>query len=281
VSIACSQPSGSVVRSAETALDQTHRDVLVVVASDGGRHDDDDRWAAFSHVDDPRLVTIDYPGTRGRYFIDQVALMARLGQYLLIQDGSEWSEPDRVATLLGEMRRQHGAFAVSPHYQHGPSAHGVAVVNSPFGSFGPVIPVAPGDQGDPSSAGYHALFDAPRLLRVGGCYGGFRSGYDTFLSQLMRMTGAAARTDRPLYHRAASPNDAAVDRDDAPALAGLHEEAYHTYCEYLQGYVGRATFGQQLRALAWRHVARSEWDILRDEAHRLRWHAACGRVPVP
>jgi hypothetical protein len=124
---------------------------------------------------------------------------------------------------------------------------------------------------------YHALFDVPRLLNVGGCYGGYRFGYDVFLLHLMRMTAAIAAVDQPLYHRCEPPESTAARRGSPSAcasgaeLAGLYGEAYHVYCEYLQGNIGFSLLSQQLRTLAWRHISASEWEALRDEAYRLRW----------
>jgi glycosyltransferase involved in cell wall biosynthesis len=280
VSIPCFQSWDSVPRAVESILAQTYPDLLVVVTNDG---DADPYWDALSHVDDPRLVRIDHAANRGRHFVDQVVLMARLGQYLLIQDAGGWSEPDRVRALLLEMRRRHGTAAVSAHYQHGFSSPGEPESQPP----GPPAVVGPGPAAAPVTAlypdrpdrasWYHALFDAPRLLNVGGCYGGHRFGYDTFLLQLMRMTGAIAALDQPLYHRfehwgsEASRLGQASDHASPAELARLHGEAYHVYCEYLQGNIGFSLLSRQLRSLAWRHVSASEWDALRDEAYRLRW----------
>ena len=80
VSIPCFQAWGSLARAVESVLDQTHGDLLVIAANDG---DDHPRWDVLGHIRDPRLVRVDYQANRGRYFADQIALMARLGQYLL------------------------------------------------------------------------------------------------------------------------------------------------------------------------------------------------------
>jgi hypothetical protein len=270
VSIPCFQSWVSVARAVESILAQTYPDLLVVVTNDG---DENPRWDVLSHVDDPRLVRIDQPVNRGRYFVDQVALMARLGRYLLLHDADGWSEPDRVHSLLQELRRRHGVAAVSSYYEHGsgPSTDpelqspGWPTLVSPGPTAAPVTALYLDGPGQPSW--YSALFDASRLLNVGGCYGGHRAGYDTFLLYLVRMTGAVAALEQPLYHRSEPPGPGVSPAE----LARLHGEAYHVYCEYLQGNIGFSLLSQQLRSLAWRHVSTSDWRVLRDEAYRLRW----------
>ncbi|MGD0603947.1 MAG: glycosyltransferase [Streptosporangiaceae bacterium] len=280
VSIPCFQSWGSVARAVESILAQTYSDLLVVVANDG---DENPRWDVLSHVDDPRLVRIDLAVNRGRYFVDQVALMARLGRYLLLHDADGWSEPDRVEALLEELRRRHSVAAVSSYYEYGsgPSTDqqtrspGWPTLVSPGSTVAPVTALYLDPPGRPSW--YRALFDASRLLNVGGCYAGHRVGQDTFLFHLMRMTGAIVTLEQPLYHRSQSCGPRAsrlgtASDDASPAeLARLHGEAYHVYCEYLQGNIGFSLLSQQLRSLAWRHVSTSEWRVLRDEAYRLRW----------
>jgi hypothetical protein len=278
VSIPCFQAWGSLARAVESVLDQTHGDLLVVVANDG---DDHPRWDVLGHIRDPRLVRVDYEANRGRHFADQVALMARLGHYLLIHGADEWSEPDRVRALLEEMRRGHGIAAVSPHYQHRAGGAGPPALISPLLAPVPVTPLYLDGPGRAARSAYQALFDVPGVLNVGGCYGGYRLEHDNFLFHLMRMTGALTLIDRPLYHRA---DRSAAPRADEPAFfhpevrgsaaatyTRLYAEAYHLYCEYLQGFVGYPVLCRQLRSLAWRHVSTSEWDTLRAEASRLRW----------
>lgn len=282
VSIPCFQSWHSVARAVESILAQTYSDLLVVVTNDG---DSDPGWDMLSHVDDPRLIRVDHAAHQGRYFVDQVALMARLGPYLLIQDADDWSEPDRVRALVQEMRRRHSAAVVSSYYRHRfgsvgepesepePELSSSPTVVNPSLVSAPVTALYPNRPYQPSW--YYALFDASSLLNVGGCYGGDHAGYDTLLFHLMRMTGAIAALDEPLYHRSEPSGsirlDSASRRASLTELAGLYEEAYHVYCEYLQGNISLSLLGRQLRSLAWRHVSTSEWDALRDGAYRLRW----------
>ncbi len=286
VSMPCFRAWGSLARAVESVLDQTHRDLLVIVANDG---DDQPRWDVLGHIRDPRLVRVDYQANRGRYFADQIALLARLGQYLLVHAADGWSEPDRVQALLEEMRRGHGIAAVSPHYQHRAGRPDPPAVVSPVLAPVPVTPLYLDGPGRVARSSYQALFDAPSLLSVGGCYGGHRLEYDNFLLHLLRMTGTVTRLDRPLYHR--DDSLAAPQQDDplffhpevhasaTAAYARLYAEAYHLYCEYLQGFVSYPVLGQQLRGLAWRHVSASDWDTLRAEASRLRWQVRTSPGP--
>ena len=271
VSIPCFQAWDSVAGAVESILEQTHQDLLVVVANDG---DDDPGWKVLSHIDDPRLVRFDYPVNRGRFFADQTVLMARLGRYLLIHDADERSEPDRVQRLLEELRRGHGVAAVSAHYEYGSAVPGApAVVSAPLTN-SRVTPLYLDGLAERASLAYRALFDIPAVLNVGGCYGGYRLEYDNFLSHLIRMAGGVTGLDRPLYHwerREPEHFDPAARQSATDVFARLYEEAYHLYCEYLQGSVSFEVLSRQLRGLAWRHVSGSEWDTLRAESSRLRW----------
>ena len=288
VSIPCFQAWPSLAGAVESVLSQTHQDLLVIVANDG---DDQPRWEVLSHLDDPRLVRIDHPVNCGRYFIDQTVLMARLGRYLLIHDADEWSEPDRVQCLLAEMRRSHSVAVVSAHYQHEPDAPGSPAVSGPPLSWSQVTPLYPDGLTGQAGSAYRALFDIPAVLNVGGCYGGYRLGYDTFLAHLIRMAGGSTGLRQPLYHRigrdanSSERSDPAARQDAATTFAGLYQEAYHLYCEYLQGSVGFSVLCRHLRGLAWRHVSASEWDALCAESGRLRWEvktgSAAGRQPEP
>jgi hypothetical protein len=283
VSIPCFRAWSTLARAVESVLDQTHGDLLLIVANDG---DDHPRWDVLDHVRDPRLVRVDYQASRGRYFADQIALMARLGQYLLVHGADEWSEPDRVQALLQEIRGTHGIAAVSACYQHQGGGAGPSAVVGPVLPPVPITPLYPGGPGRAGRLAYQALFDAPGLLNVGGCYGGHRLEYDNFLLHVLRMTGAVIPLDRPLYHQAgrhAAPQpdepayvDPQARASAAAACTRLYVEAYHLYCEYLQGSVGYPVLCRQLRSLAWRHVSASDWDLLRAEASRLRWLVATG-----
>lgn len=274
VSIACAGKWDSVARAVESVLAQTHSDLLVIVGNDS---DAQPRWHVLGHIDDPRLVRIDYPTSRGRHFVDQTALMARLGRYFLIHDADGWSEPERLAALLREMRWRHSVAAVSARFEHrGPSSGAPVIVTPDVTS--QVTPLyVDGGRHSPWSV-CEALLDVHALLYVGGCYGGFPFGYDTFLSLLLRMTGTISHIIDPLYHQAnrsaaLGTTDKAVSppRPAVMELTKLYAEAYHVYCEYLHGSISYSVLGQQLRALAWRRVSAAEWDALRSEAERLRW----------
>ncbi len=183
-----------------------------------------------------------------------------------------------MTALLRDMRCRHSVAAVSARCEHRSPSSGAPVIVRPNVDSRVTPRYVAGGSHEPWSPG-EALLDVRPLLYVGGCYGGFRFGYDTFLSLLLRMTGTVSHITDPLYHQA-NPSVAPGTTDEAvspphPAvmeLAKLYPEAYHVYCEYLHGSISASVLGQQLRVLAWRHVSPADWDALRREAERLRWY---------
>jgi hypothetical protein len=135
VSIPCFQTWDLLRRAVESVLVQTHPDLLAIVANDG---DTSPVWEVLDDIDDPRLIRVDHATNRGRYFVDQVALMARLGPYLLIQDADDWSEPDRIEALLDEMRQHQSVAAVSSHCEYRPESTGQPVLVRPALAASPV-----------------------------------------------------------------------------------------------------------------------------------------------
>jgi glycosyltransferase involved in cell wall biosynthesis len=276
VSVPCFEAWDTLPRAVESVLSQTYRDVLVVVTNDG---DPEARWDVLDSFDDPRLIRFDLQVNRGRYFADQLVLMARLGQFLLIQDADDWSEPSRIEALLREMRQNHAVAAVSSHFQHREEAPPV-VFKTRLASSTPTSLYLDG-VARPLRSTYYGLFDAAELLKVGGCYAGFRMGYDTFVLHLLAMVGSVAWIDEPLYHREVRADSlttsdvtglySSARRLVTEELSERYQEAYHTYCEYLGGRISASVLASQLRALAWRSLRNSEWQALREESERLRW----------
>jgi hypothetical protein len=281
VSIPCYRSWMLLERAVESILMQTYRDLIVVVSSDG---DPEPQWGVLDQIDDPRLVRFEHAANRGRYFADQVVLTARLGPYLLVQDADDWSEPDRVEVLLETLRGRHAVAAVSAHYHDLPDARAASTVVEAKLASAPITPIYLDGLNRPLRSSYYGLFGARDLLSVGGCYGGYRLGYHTFLMHLLRMAGRIADVEQPLYHHQARADSlnrgepagmrSAARRAVTNKLEAMYGEAYHTYCEYLRGAISAPALTAQLRALAWRHVPASHWAAMRDGADHLRSQVA-------
>jgi glycosyltransferase involved in cell wall biosynthesis len=181
-------------QAVQSILDQTHRDLTVVVVNDG---DPEPPWDLLADIHDPRLVRFDLGSNRGRYFADDVVLGATTSPYYLVQDADDWSEPDRIERLLRKLQSDRADAAFSALYSH---------------TGGRLEPRRPSILRYPELSrpltrllehrtSHVGLFRTAALRRVGGYYGGFRIGYDTLLVSLLLMTGRPTYLERPLYHR--------------------------------------------------------------------------------
>jgi glycosyltransferase involved in cell wall biosynthesis len=198
-------------RAVESLLQQTHRNLTVVVVCDG---DPNPPWPELSHIRDPRLVRFSLQGSRGPYFAHQVVLGASSTPYFLVQDADDWSSPERVAILLSKLIADGSDLAFSAWQQYREDSSGALKKDSirwrrrnpaaaPFkGSAAqePFLfdPVLTGEF--INRASHHGVFRKQALERIGGYYGGFRMNYDTLLTNLLLIVGKVSFVDAPLYH---------------------------------------------------------------------------------
>ena len=262
-----------VTQAVESLLAQTHTDLTIVVVNDG---DPDPPWDRLAHLDDPRLVRFDLGANRGRYYADAVVLGATPDRYLLVQDADDTSAPTRLARLLGATRERNAVAAVSAMRRQ-ELAGGAdepdrvirfPAVTGPVGSrFTHVAPIV-------------SLFDVEVVRRIGGFYGGFRIGYDTFFMLTMHMIGPVAYVDEPLYtsreragsltrdpttgHRSA--NRVRVSR----RLRELHRRAHTAYTRYLAGDLDHDDLSAALARLATIHAEPAVLRELEADQARLR-----------
>jgi len=170
-------------RSVASILNQTHRDLRLVVVSDGPRLRD--------LPGDDRLIVYRIPDNRGRYFCDAVTTAcARDDEVVVIHDADDWSEPDRFELLLPTMR--DGA-AIARYYRH--MRKGVHIqtpsrkrFDSPDGSWVHI--------GHWCSGAY----TGERIRRAGGVHPGFRVGYDTLFVRMIALTGKVGISNHAAYH---------------------------------------------------------------------------------
>jgi glycosyltransferase involved in cell wall biosynthesis len=184
-------------RAVESVLGQTHGDLTLIVVNDG---DLTEPWDLLADIKDRRLVRFDLGANRGRYFADAVALAATEDQYFMVQDAGDWSSPDRAALLYEVLREGNAGAAFSAVNEYpsavvsGPAAARPAKLSFASCSQAPrprLVPIT-------HQAG---LYRTDALCAIGGCYGGFRSGYGMLLAGLMALTARLAYLDVPLYHR--------------------------------------------------------------------------------
>lgn len=177
------------IRRAVTAvLDQTYRDLQLVVVVDG---DPRPPLAELSDVRDKRLHVVTFAENRGRYFCDAAVLAATAAPWFAIHDADDHAEPEWLATLLDAAASRDADAAFAPQHVHTPRG-GVRLE--------PVKPMAPlGERME--QLAHHAGVYRTAALRKVGIHPGFRVGYDTLLVNLLAMTGRVATVDVPLYHR--------------------------------------------------------------------------------
>jgi glycosyltransferase involved in cell wall biosynthesis/predicted O-methyltransferase YrrM len=262
----------------ESLLAQTHRDLTVVVVNDG---DPESPWPLLAHLDDPRLVRFDLDRNRGRYFADAVVLAATGSPWFAPHDADDWSEPERLATLLRRLRETHAAAVFGGYLEH------QAGWRAPR-------PVCADLMREPLAAQlthramHFGLYDVAALRATGGYYAGFRVGFDTLLVNLMQMTGPVAFVDRPLYHRRIRPGSltsasatgmhSAHRREVKARLARMYAEALPHHRAHLAGEIDRAELRQRVQLIVGRDVTEEERESIRRQADRL---AASLREPRP
>jgi glycosyltransferase involved in cell wall biosynthesis len=270
-------------QAVQSILDQTHRDLTVVVVNDG---DPEPPWDLLADIHDPRLVRFDLGSNRGRYFADAVVLSATSSPYYLVQDADDWSEPDRIEQLLGKLRADRADAAFSALYSH---------------TTGRLEPRRPSILRYPELSrpltrllehrtSHVGLFRTAALRRVGGYYGGFRIGYDTLLVSLLLMLGRLTYLERPLYHR--------VRRDESLTMSSvtglksaqrmeawrqlrvMYAEALPAYQQHRAGRIGRDALAARIRRVVDARVTAGEREVCAAASTRLGPLLAAAGPPV-
>ncbi|HLA64317.1 MAG TPA: glycosyltransferase, partial [Rhodothermales bacterium] len=173
----------------ESILAQTYPHLRVIVVADGGVPP----WDALDGIDDPRLFRFSLEENGGRYFADAVVLAASDDPLFMVQDADDWSEPDRVATLLARLESEGADVAYAASFMcHEATPEDRWV--QPF----PALLEAPGEVFVHRAHHPAALYRAPALRAVGGPYGGMRIGYDSLLVNLLVLTARVAYEERAL-----------------------------------------------------------------------------------
>jgi hypothetical protein len=174
-------------RAVRSVLTQTHRDLRLVVVNDGGP-------PLGSMPKDKRLLVVNLPENRGRYYADAVVTEAvgRFpGSLWSVHDSDDWSEPDRFENLLPHA----GTGAVlSSYWRERP--RGGKFVQQPL--TGKILSPRPGFVH--LSHWVSGIYSLDRVVDAGGIHPGFRVGFDTLFVRMVAMTGVTNVVDLPAYH---------------------------------------------------------------------------------
>lgn len=183
--------AGTVRRAVDAVLAQTHRDLTLVVVNDGAT--DHPPWPALAGITDPRLIRLDLPTNRGRYYADSVVLAACSTPWWTVHDADDAAEPRWLEVMLAAATRKRADAVLTAQTVHG--VHGRTNV----------VPVRPWTGPVPDRITHHAhmagLWSVPWLRRVTGPHPGIRLGWDTMMTGLPFLVGRPVVLDTPLYHR--------------------------------------------------------------------------------
>lgn len=204
----------TVRRAVDAVLGQTYTDLILVVVNDGDT--DTPPWPHLVDVDDRRLVRVDLPTNRGRYFCDAAVLAAappwRESRFA-IHDADDWAEPDWLARLVAACETPGTVAAVCPQYVHGARA---TVLE-------PVVRPVVARPGRFRHLAHHAgVYRTDTAQRIGG-HPGYRIGFDSLWTNLMAMLGTVAVVDRPLYHRQVRPESLTTSRATGRGSRARHD----------------------------------------------------------
>lgn len=180
----------TVRRAVDAVLAQTYTDLILYVVNDGD--DETPPWDELADITDPRLIRVDLPVNRGRYFADAAVLASATTPWFAVHDADDWAEPfwlDHLvfAAAVGDLVAAFGYQAV-----HRPNrATTIEQVSLPFEA-GP---------GNMRHLAHHAgVYRTTVAQRLGG-HPGYRIGFDTLMVNMMAMLGPIGAVAQVLYHR--------------------------------------------------------------------------------
>lgn len=255
-------------------LSQSYPFIRIIVLNDGDRNPP---WSVLSDVIDPRLIRFNLPENRGPYFALAVALEASDDPFFLIQDADDWSAPHRVSSLLQLLRGDRSDYAFSTLARFRDRRGGGIVIDKPWFSEAPnVIPTAEMKFRIP----HHGLFRRSALKRLGGYFGGFKFGYDEFVTNVLLLSGTVSWSSDHLYWRRIRSSSLTSAADTGMGsgarrliraqLGALYQDIYRDYLRFQERQLSGESF---LRRVRWRvQVSRGAAadQRIKDEAARLR-----------
>lgn len=193
VSMPYYQARYSVRAAVEAVLGQTYRDLRLYLINDGDHAAPP--WPELTDITDPRLIRVEMPANRGRYFADAVALTATDAPWFAVHDADDTAEPEWLETLVGACVENGWVAAFAPQYVNDVNGRRLEPVAEPFRWTARLRQLA-----------HHAgVYDTDVLREVGGPHPAYRIGYDTLLVNLVSHAGPIGAVARPLYTRNIRP----------------------------------------------------------------------------
>jgi glycosyltransferase involved in cell wall biosynthesis len=185
------QVGKDVRRAVDSILNQTHRNVQLVLINDADF--DDPPWPYVEDIVDPRLIRYELSENRGRYFVDQVIFEATQPSWWALQDPDDQAELDRFEIML---EHSSSGMAIAPRIEYWP--HKVRSTASMSAFKYPTLKAS----GIRHIEGYGAgIISGERIHVAGGFHADMRVGYDTYLMNACWVQGNVGRYDRPLQHK--------------------------------------------------------------------------------
>ncbi len=271
-----------VARAVESLLNQTHRNIHVMVVNDG---DPNAPWKELAHIQDSRLVRFSLGRNRGPYFAAEVALRASSSSYFLIQDADDWSAPRRVECLLRALQCERSDLAVSAEPQFVEDRTGNRITEVRWNSSsrqdnaGDFIVHKRITPAYKYRAPHHGLFRSSSLRAIGGYYGGLRISYDTLVPNLILMVGGISHVPERLYYRLIRRES--LTHGEQTGIGSphamreryiqrrLYEACFACYREYVAGRLTAPALALAIRRICGANVTQREQQELTAETNRL------------
>jgi glycosyltransferase involved in cell wall biosynthesis len=102
-------------KAVASILDQTYRDLRLVLVNDG----DTPPKLSPRLREDSRLTVLNLTENRGPYYCDAVVLAACDSEWFTIHASDDWSKPDRLATLMAASKGYDVVWGGSVHHKRG------------------------------------------------------------------------------------------------------------------------------------------------------------------
>jgi predicted O-methyltransferase YrrM len=177
----------TVRRAVDAVLAQTHTDLVLVVVADGS---DQNPWPYLADITDDRLVRLDLPEQRGRYFADAVTLAACSTPLWTVHDADDVADPEWLERMLAALEPVDADVVLTAQRVHHLNGRAATERVTPWG-----------DGAYRHHAHMAGLWSTAWLRAIGGPHPGYQIGWDTMLTGAALAAGRAVILDEVLYAR--------------------------------------------------------------------------------